>query len=197
VRIAALDAIVLAGGRAARLGGIDKTALGPPDDTLLDRALRATAGAARRIVVAGAASRRGPGDVVWTTESPRFGGPVAALAAALAVPGHPAPAVLLLAADLPAVERAVPALLAAVDDGRSVDGWLAVDPDGRDQPLLGAYRRAPLTAALSALPGGAAGASLRHLLDGLTLSRIPLDRSLVTDVDTPEDLREAGLEPGA
>lgn len=194
--ITGLDAVVLAGGRAARLGGVDKTALGPPGDTLLDRALRATAGAARRIVVAGAASRRGPAGVIWTTESPRFGGPVAALAAALAVPGPAAEAVLVLAADLPEVERAVPALLGAVDAGQDVDGWLAVDPDGRDQPLLALYRRAPLAAALRALPGGPAGASLRRALAPLTLGRVPLEGSLLADVDTPDDLRRAGLEPG-
>lgn len=195
--IGAVDAVVLAGGRAARLGGIDKTALGAPGDTLLDRALRATAWAARRIVVAGARSRPVPADVVWTTESPRFGGPVAALAAGLAVPGPPAPAVLVLAADLPEVERAVPTLLAAVDPSGRADGWLAIDPDGRDQPLLALYRRAPLAAALDALPDGPAGVSLRRLLAPLTLARIPLPKSLVTDVDTPEELREAGLEPGA
>ena len=195
--IAAVDAVVLAGGRATRLGGIDKTALGAPDDTLLDRALRATAGAARRIVVAGPDARRAPGDVIWTTEVPRFAGPVAALAAALAVPEPHAPAVLVLAADLPQVERAVPALLAAVDDAAAVDGWLAVDPDGRDQPLLALYRRGPLAAALAALPGGPADAPLRRLLAPLALARIPLDGSLVADVDTPDDLREAGLGPGS
>jgi molybdopterin-guanine dinucleotide biosynthesis protein A len=193
--IGTVDAVVLAGGRATRLGGIDKTALGPPGDTLLDRALRATAGAARRIVVAEAGSRRGPAGVVWTTESPRFGGPVAALAAALAVPGPAAPAVLVLAADLPEVERAVPALLAAVDGTAEADGWLALDPEGRDQPLLALYRRAPLVAALAALPGGPADASLRRLLAPLALVRIPLGRTLVADIDTPDDLREAGLGP--
>lgn len=195
--IGTLDAVILAGGRAARLGGIDKTALGTPGDTLLDRALKASSGAGRRIVVAGREARRGPAGVIWTTEVPRFGGPVAALAAALAVPGPSASAVLVLAADLPGVERAVPALLAVVDDAEGVDGWLAVDPDGRDQPLLALYRRDPLAAALAALPGGPADASLRRLLAPLALARIPLERSLVTDVDTPDDLREAGLEPRA
>jgi molybdopterin-guanine dinucleotide biosynthesis protein A len=192
-----VDAVVLAGGRASRLGGIDKTALGDPGDTLLDRALRAAAGAARRIVVAGPETRRGPADVLWTTESPRHGGPVAALAAGLAVPGRPAPAVLVLAADLPRVEEAVPALLAAVRWDEAADGWLAVDADGRDQPLLALYRRRPLAAAFGTLPGGPAGAPLRRLLGPLTLVRIPLDPSLVADVDTSADARRAGLEPPA
>jgi molybdopterin-guanine dinucleotide biosynthesis protein A len=191
--IGTVDAVILAGGRARRLGGIDKSALGPPGDTLLDRALRATAGATRRIVVAGREARRGPPEVIWTTETPRYGGPVAALAAALAVPGPPAAAVLVLAADLPEAERAVPALLAAVDEAADADGWLAADPDGRDQPLLALYRRAPLSAALDALPGGSAGASLRLLLGPLTLVRVPLDPSLIADVDSPDDVRRAGL----
>ncbi|HEV7624538.1 MAG TPA: NTP transferase domain-containing protein [Amnibacterium sp.] len=188
-----VDAVVLAGGRAARLGGIDKTALGAPGNTLLDRALRAASGAARRIVVAGPEVRRAVADVLWTTETPRHAGPVAALAAALALPGPAASAVLVLAADLPEVERAVPALLAAVRAEEALDGWVAVDPDGRDQPLLALYRRPALVAALAAVPGGPAEASLRRLLAPLTLVRVPLAAPLVADVDTPADARRAGL----
>lgn len=188
-----VDAVLLAGGRATRLGGIDKTALGAAGDTLLDRALRATAGAARRIVVAGPPSAPAPAGVLWTTERPRHGGPAAALAAALAVPGPAAPAVLLLAADLPHVEEAVPALLAQVDPAGAVDGWIAVDADGRDQPLLGLYRREPLLAALTAFPGGPAGAPLRRVLERLTLARLPVAAGLLADVDTPADARAAGL----
>ncbi|MCU1473782.1 NTP transferase domain-containing protein [Amnibacterium sp.] len=189
-----VDAVLLAGGRATRLGGIDKTALGAAGDTLLDRALRAAAGAARRIVVADPAAGRAPGDVLWTTETPRHGGPVAALAAALALPGPAATAVLVLAADLPHVEEAVPALLAQVDPADAADGWIAVDPDGRDQPLLGLYRRAPLLAAVAALPGGPAGAPLRGVLERLTLVRVLVSAALVADVDTPADARAAGLD---
>jgi molybdopterin-guanine dinucleotide biosynthesis protein A len=189
-----VEAVLLAGGRATRLGGIDKTALGAPGDTLLERALRATAGATRRIVVAEPAAGLAPAGVLWTTETPRHGGPVAALAAALAVPGPAAAAVLVLAADLPRVEEAVPALLARVDPAGVTDGWIAVDPDGRDQPLLGLYRRAPLLAALAALPGGPAGAPLRRVLERLSLVRVPVAAGLLADVDTPDDARAAGLE---
>jgi molybdopterin-guanine dinucleotide biosynthesis protein A len=191
--IGVVDAVVLAGGRASRLGGIDKTALGGPGDTLLDRALRATAGAAARVVVAGEEARRPVPGVAWATETPRYGGPVAALAAALALPGLHSTTVLLLAADLLRAEEAVPALLAAIDTGGTMDGWLAVDRDGRDQPLLAVYRRAPLEAALAALPGGPAGAPLRLLLGPLALARIPLDPSLLVDVDTAADARGAGF----
>jgi len=193
---AAYDAVVLAGGRATRLGGIDKTALGPPGDTLLDRALRSVESAARRILVAGPEVAAPPG-VLRATESPRYGGPVAALAAALALPGDPAAFVVVLAADLPAVERALPVLLAAVDPVGSADGWIAVDPDGRDQPLLGVYRRAPLAAAVDAVPAGGAGAPLRRVLAGLTLIRVPLPAGLTADVDTPAEAAAAGLDPAA
>ncbi len=112
--VPAYDAVVLAGGRAMRLGGIDKTALGPAGDTLLDRALRSVAGASRRILVAGP-EVPAPRGVLRVTESPRYGGPVAALAAALRQGGEAAALVVVLAADLPAVEQALPLVLAAVD----------------------------------------------------------------------------------
>ena len=64
---------------------------------------------------------------------------------------------VVLAADLPFVRRAhVEQLVAAVA--------VAVDADGRDQPLLAAYDTAALRAAL---PGQPAGASMRQLLSAL------------------------------
>jgi hypothetical protein len=48
-------------------------------------------------------------------------------------------------------------------------------------------------AALAAVPGGPAEASLRRLLAPLTLVRVPLAAPLVADVDTPADARRAGL----
>jgi len=187
------DAVVLAGGRASRLGGIDKTALGPAGDTLLDRALRAVAGADRRTVVGGAEAHRSMPGVRWTAESPPFGGPVAAIAAGLALPGRGAPWTILLASDLPNVEAALPRLLEALDE--SAQATIAVDPDGRDQPLLGVYRTAALATGLARLPDGGAGVPMRRLLADLAVHRVLLAADLVQDVDTPDDARRSGLGP--
>ncbi|MGI8623834.1 MAG: NTP transferase domain-containing protein, partial [Solirubrobacteraceae bacterium] len=75
------DAIVLAGGRGRRLGGVDKAALRVGDKTLLTRALDAVAGASRQIVVG--PPRSLPDGVVGVSEEPLGGGPVAGLAAGL------------------------------------------------------------------------------------------------------------------
>jgi molybdopterin-guanine dinucleotide biosynthesis protein A len=76
------NAVILAGGRASRLGGIDKTALVHAGRTLLEHAMTAAAGAGHVVVV-------GPDShlvahsprVTQVTESPRFSGPASALAA--------------------------------------------------------------------------------------------------------------------
>ncbi|MEL3949629.1 NTP transferase domain-containing protein, partial [Streptomyces sp. LNU-CPARS28] len=49
---AAFDAVVLAGGRAARLGGADKPGVRVGGRALLDRVLAACAGAGTTVVVA-------------------------------------------------------------------------------------------------------------------------------------------------
>lgn len=196
------DAVVLAGGRATRLGGVDKPALLQGGRSLLDRALAATSDARSRVVVGPA--RPAPAGVRFVLEEPRFGGPVAAVAAGLAALAGDAPLVAVLAADLPAVEAALPRLLAVARMGRAgrvgeradADGWVGADPDGRDQPLLAVYRSAALAAALAALAaarGGLDGAALRALLAPLPLTRVPLPVALCADVDDPEDARRAGI----
>ena len=62
------DAIIVAGGRARRLGGIDKTALVWRGRSLLDRVLAATAGSQRTCVVGSDAIL--PADVLRAVEQP-------------------------------------------------------------------------------------------------------------------------------
>lgn len=185
------NALVLAGGRAARLGGIDKTALVFEGRTLLEAAVAASAGAGSVAVIGGSAL---PG-AVSVTEEPRFGGPVAAIASGLtAVPEAPYTAVL--AADQPRIGAALPLLLAAVDPDGDADGWFAVDPSGRRQHLLGILRTRSLAKALSLLAAGGSplvGASMRALLAPLTLADVPLPGELCADVDTPDDARRHGI----
>lgn len=187
------DAVILAGGRARRLGGLDKPALVLDGRSLFERALAATAHARARVVVGPV--RQAPPDVLFVLEAPRFGGPVAALAAGLAALGGGAPLVTVLAADQPHVEVALPLLLAAADHPL-VGGLVPVDPEGRDQPLLSVLRVAPLAAALAGLAarrGSLDGAALRDVLSELALARVPLPAPLCADVDTPADARAARI----
>jgi molybdopterin-guanine dinucleotide biosynthesis protein A len=181
------NALILAGGRAARLGGIDKTALVFEGRTLLEQAVAACAGA-RAVAVVGAPA---PAGALTVWEEPRFGGPVAAIAAGLAA-APPAPCTALLAADQPRIAAALPRILDAVDAAGETDGWFAVDPAGRRQNLLGVLRTSSLDRALDLLRGGGAplgGASMRALLAPLSITEIVLPAELCADIDTAEDAR--------
>ena len=178
------DAIVLAGGRGRRLGGIDKPALLVGGRSLLDTALAACTGA--RVTVVVGPRRATVRDVRWTLESPPGSGPLAALAAGVAELGTDASGVVVvLAADLPSVDaRVVGRLLAAARS--SVDGAAVVDGTGRVQPLLAAYRRPALKRALQAVHDPR-NRPVRSILDRLRLVAV-VDAGAAADIDTPDDL---------
>ncbi|MDG9718450.1 NTP transferase domain-containing protein [Streptomyces sp. DH24] len=186
---AAYDAVVLAGGAARRLGGADKPGLRVGGRALLDRVLTACADARATVVVADPRPTARP--VAWAREEPPGGGPLAALDAGLRHTG--ADHVLVLSADLPFLAPAtVRRLLAALRAG-DADGALLTDADGRDQPLVAAYRSAVLRrdlAALSARHGGLAGLPLRRLTGGLQLTRVA-DPVASFDCDTWDDIATA------
>ena len=175
------DAVVVAGGRGRRLGGRDKPALELSGRSLLDIALDAVA-AARTTVVVG--PQRPVGRTVrWAREQPAGGGPLAALAAGVRVLPAGADVIVVLAADLPAVDTGtVNALVRAIDR----DGAVAVDPAGRPQPLLAAYAAAALQRALTTI-GEPHGQPMHRLLDRLSLATVDVGRA-AEDIDTPGDL---------
>lgn len=172
--------IVVAGGSARRLSGVDKPALTVGGKPLLARAIHALDGAERVIAV----GPRRPGfDVVWTREPVPGTGPVAALAAGLAFVPDDVEAVAVLAADLPGVRRStVDRLVAAVGEA---DGAVLVDATGARQWLLGVWRVAPLRAAL---PEQLENAALRRTLGALDIVDVPAEPGEADDIDTPEDL---------
>lgn len=186
----AYDAVVLAGGASRRLGGRDKTAQLVGGATLLDRVLAAVPDAVRTVVVGPVRPVAGT-VTAWTSEVPPGGGPVAALAAGLAETS--AATVVVLAADLPFVSAAtIRPLLAA---GFEADGALLVDADGRDQPLVSAWRADRLRDAVHRLPTPV-GASLHGLVAGLAVRRVALSPPAGTpppwlDCDTEAELRLA------
>ena len=167
------DGVVLAGGAAKRLGGAEKPELMVGGRRLLDIAVEALSGAETTMAVGTAIPTTRP--VGWVREQPPGGGPVAALAAAL--PMLTAPTVVALAAEC--------AGTAAV---------LAVDADGRDQPLLAGY---PLAALRAVLPAEPHGVSLRAVVSALEAAgpvrRVDLGGTppVSWDCDTDADLQRA------
>jgi len=188
------SAIILSGGRAARLGGVDKTDLAVAGTTLLARVLAAVADA-EKIVVSGprAAHEVEDGDdrVCWVLEDPPNGGPVAGIAAALTQVNGPS--VVILAGDLPFAAGIPAVLLRALADAPDADAVVPRDEHGWWQPLAAAYRTDALREALGAL-GSAHGQSARTLLSHLTVIALrveDLPPDSLLDVDTQADLDAA------
>ncbi|MFI8947681.1 NTP transferase domain-containing protein [Streptomyces sp. NPDC053750] len=183
------DAVVLAGGAARRLGGADKPGVRVGGRALLDRVLAACAGARTTVVVADHRPTARP--VTWAREDPPGGGPLAALAAGLR--HTTAEYVVVLSADLPFLAgRTVGALLSALA-ASDAEGVLLTDADGRDQPLVAAYRASAVRRELAALTRDRAdltGLPLRRLTGALRLARVP-DAVASFDCDTWDDIATA------
>ncbi|WP_116451075.1 molybdenum cofactor guanylyltransferase [Blastococcus litoris] len=179
-------AVVLAGGRAARLGGQAKPQLLVGGRPILAAVLDAVADAQDRIVVG--PPQPAPPDVLVVREQPPGGGPVAALRAGLAE--VPTDVVVVLAGDLPFLSPwVVRGLLERLTD----DGVMAVDDSGRDQYLLSAWRTPALRGAITATRGPA---PLRRVLAPLAAGRWrpdvrPGEPPPWLDCDTPADLARA------
>ncbi|WP_353808196.1 molybdenum cofactor guanylyltransferase [Agromyces sp. SYSU T00194] len=230
------DAVVLAGGRGSRLGGVEKPLLRRRGRSLLDGVLDAVTDASRIVVVGPPSLAAHVAGHTLVREDPPLGGPVPAIAAGLAaLPARDAP-VVLLAADLVDPAAAVAALVAAypavvapsaaaaetvphegiaapgsvrpeahaaagtAQGGPTSDGVIAVDPDGRRQPLLAIYRGPALRDALTAQSalGPLDGLPLRRLIDPLDLTEVPLPADALRDLDTAADAAQLGvdLDPG-
>lgn len=208
-------AILLAGGAARRMGGVDKPARTVGGRSMLHRVLAAVADADQRVVVG--SSGPVPERVRTTREEPPGGGPVAATAAGLALLDPGTTTVAVLAADLPLLTTAAVAelrrALADPHDGPTdarpagrpgaLDGEppaLAcyVDGDGRRQHLCALWRVPALRAALDRLAatrgGTLDGAAVRGLLAGLAVREVSWSGSGPPpwfDCDTDEDVRRA------
>jgi molybdopterin-guanine dinucleotide biosynthesis protein A len=179
-------AVVLAGGKAARLGGQAKPQLEVGGRTMLATVLAAVPDSAERIVVG--PSQPVPDGVRLVREKPPGGGPVAALRAALTLVSTDV--VVLLAADLPFLTSG---LIAELRARLTADGVLVVDDGGRDQYLLGVWRTAALRSATADVRGPT---PLRRVIATLSVTRYrpeaePGTPPAWTDCDTPADLARA------
>ena len=193
-------AILLAGGRASRVGGAEKPLFDVGGQTLLARAVAAVAHAGARPIVVASPILDPSLDVAWVAEDPPFGGPVAGIVAALSRTELWAPEpewTFVLACDLPRVDAAVERLrndiLLLPSD---TDGVCLADASSRPQWLTGAYRTSALRTAARAVPDAGRNAPVRVLLDDLAIAAIAAPDDLTADVDTWEDLDRARAAAG-
>ncbi|WP_443080186.1 DUF6457 domain-containing protein [Streptomyces sp. P9-A2] len=180
---------MLAGGGARRLGGADKPGVRVGGRSLLDRVLAACSGARTSVVVADPRPTSRP--VSWAREEPPGGGPLAALDAGLRL--STAEYAVLLSADLPFLDGPTVDELLITLRTSTADGVLLTDADGRDQPLVAAYRTAALRHGLAVLAEGhgtLAGLPLRRLTGSLDLTRI-IGPVASFDCDTWDDIATA------
>lgn len=176
------SAIILAGGRGARLDGADKAGIEYAGRTLLTWALDAVVDA-REIVVVGDPVRTDQ-PVTFVREEPRFGGPVAGLLTGLDALLHPVAYVAVTAVDMP---HLTPGTLDRLREAAwERDGGALVGPDGRRQL---AYVLS--TARLQEVRPDHEGQhdmALRRLLEPLSLVDVPAVGDEHHDIDTWSDL---------
>lgn len=168
------DGVVLAGGAGARFGRPKATAL-LDGTTLVERAVAALAPHCRRVVVVGRPEV--PLPVPSVDDRPGPDCPLNALATGLAAVD--AEEVLVLACDLPGAGPVLGRLVAAPS--------VAVDPQGRAQPLCARY---PRLAALAAADDLLARGTLRllPLVDVLGATPVPATAAELHNVTVATDL---------
>lgn len=206
-----LNAIVLSGGTSSRFGS-DKASAKINGQTLLELLItNLLAEGLEEIVVVGpkvalnlGKAIEGAAKITFVREAPEFGGPVAAIAAAISE--IQSEQVAIFATDMPFAPKFLPALKARLEskldsklDSKLVgDAALIVDSQGFAQPLAALYQSAPLKEALSELAkiNGVSGQSMKRLIIDLKQVLVPLHETQLNpdyllDIDTPQALELA------
>ena len=181
----AFSAVVLAGGVAARLDGVDKGSVELAGRTLLTWALDAVIDAAE-VVVVGDPVPTPQRPVTFVREDPRHGGPVAALLTGRDALLDPRASLAVLACDMPFLTPGTFRRLRAAAVGR--DGAALTGPDGRRQLALVLD-----VARLDAVRPGLEeqhGLALHRLLAPLDLAEVAAQGREHRDIDTWADIRD-------
>lgn len=173
-----LAAVVLAGGTARRLGGVDKASLTYLGQPLLEHALATLTGIDPVVVVG--PSRPTSRPVRFTVEEPPSGGPVAGLLAGVAALDLPVRSVVVLAVDMPEVGSGTVARLVNAATGH--DGAFLTDGASRYH-LAGCLQYDALVGA-----GEQRNRSLRSFLAELDIAGVRAVGREAQDVDTWADL---------
>jgi len=189
-----VDAAILAGGRARRLNGVDKSTLLVGHATILERQLDALAGVAARVfVVAGDPAPFAARALRVVPDRLPGAGALGGIYTALVE--AESPDVLVLACDLPFVTPALLARLAGMADDEH-DAVVPRTGDGR-QPLCAVYARRLADTVRRQVESG--HLKIQELLAAIRLrelgpddlARLDPDGRLFHNVNTPGDLELA------
>lgn len=208
-----VSAVVLAGGRGSRLGGVRKAELLVDGTPLLVHVLAGVAGCAQRIVV-GFPDLDVPAGVELTREDPPGAGPAAAIGAGVARIRPETDWLLVLACDQPGAGAIVPPLIEAARAARAdiesifartapdaaqaarAPAGGAVGAAGRVEWLAGIHRLDALRGVIAARGETLADSSVRRLFAPLNQATIPAPPGSTRDIDTWDD-HEYWLERAA
>ncbi|MFL6024412.1 MAG: molybdenum cofactor guanylyltransferase [Marmoricola sp.] len=177
-------AVILTGGSSVRLDGADKASIELGGLTLLEHALGAMLDVDEVVVVGDPVPTTRP--VTFTREDPAGGGPAAGVLAGLRAFARRPDLLVVLAVDMPLVTSAT---VRRLRDAASGDGAVLVDQDGKLQYLCAAYRPEGLDRVRPSYEEEH-GLSMRALVSGLELVRIPAYGPETRDLDTWADLVE-------
>ncbi|WP_210651105.1 molybdenum cofactor guanylyltransferase [Nocardioides sp. SYSU D00065] len=177
--------VVLAGGTAARMDGVDKASVELAGRTLLAYAVDAFVDA-DEVVVVGPDGVRTERPVTFVREDPPRGGPVAGLLTGVDALLHRPRVVGVLAVDMPRVTPSTLRRLRAAAQGH--DGAFLVDGDGRRQ-LAGVLDAARLDGVRPDREQQH-GMAMHRLLAPLDLAEVRAAGDEGVDVDTWADLRD-------
>jgi molybdopterin-guanine dinucleotide biosynthesis protein A len=190
----AVTAAILAGGRASRFGGADKSSLLVDGTRIVDRQRAALSTVAKEILIIGHDPARYAGlGVAVIGDVVAGAGPIGGIYTALLSAQHPW--VIALACDLPFVSAPLFELLARAT-GRDVDAVVPRSAFGLE-PLCAIYARSVAAVFKRRLDGGAR--RLGDVLEQLRVREITADRlagldedgRLFENVNTPHDYARA------
>ncbi|MGH9266111.1 MAG: NTP transferase domain-containing protein [Acidimicrobiales bacterium] len=183
-----LAGVVLAGGEARRMGGVDKASVRVGGVTLLDRVLGAARPVCDRLVVVGPPRPTAVEGVAFVLEPEPGGGPVpAVLTGVRSSPG--CDVAVVLATDLPFLQTDDLRRLLTLVDEPGAEAAAAVDERGPN-PLLAAYRVPELLGRAAGLGLGTGSPAGRLLPD----APASVDLGPATfNVNRPADLAAADL----
>jgi len=192
---ARIAAVILAGGRGERLGGINKAEIAFDGERLIDRSLRIVSGCDPILVAVGPTGYVPPSGHAIADLPTDYAGPLAGVAAAVnTLASTAADWLLSVAVDTPFIPADFLAQATAVADSADcVMGCFG----RQDYPTNALWRLAPLRGLADAVRAGTAPHSLKRLAATLRTCRLDYAERLPNDpflnANTPQDLENLAL----